>query len=87
MHLKELLASIKVKLDPCFCLPWSEIAVKFRGQRDCHVPVRERFTHKSLVEKNLEGKKWIKKNPTTMSHKHGSVPVGVEQSQVFSLVI
>lgn len=54
VHLKELLASIKVKLDPRFVsLPGSETAVKFRGQRDCCIRVRERFTHKALVERNL----------------------------------
>lgn len=84
VHLKELLTSVKVKLDPRFVsLPGNEIAVKFRGQRDCHIRVWERFIHKALVEKNL-GKK---KKTTKMSHKHGSIPVGVEQFQLFSWVI
>lgn len=66
LHLKELLASIKVKLDPrFFSLSGSDIVVKFRGQRDCHIRVRERFAHKALVKKNLGGEKKKKKKKTS----------------------
>lgn len=83
VHLKELLTSVKVKLDPRFVsLPGNEIAVKFRGQRDCHIRVWERFIHKALVEKNLgEKKKEKEKNNKNESQARlhprgcGAIPV------------
>lgn len=55
VHLKELLASVKMKLDSGFVSSSGrEKVFKVRGQRDRRICVRKRFVHKALVEKNLQ---------------------------------
>lgn len=55
VHLKELLASIKMELDPGFVsISGREKVFKVRGQRDRRVRIRKWFTLKALVEENLQ---------------------------------
>lgn len=77
MHLKELLASVKMKLDPGFVSSsGGEEVLKVRGQRDRRICVRKRFVHEALVEENLQ-----KDIQETVSERRGCSPVGVEQFQ------
>lgn len=55
VHLKELLASIKMELDPGFVsFSGREKVFKVRGQRDRRVCIRKWFTRKAPVEENLQ---------------------------------
>lgn len=54
-HLKELLASIKMELDPGFVsFSGREKVFKVRGQRDRRIRIRKWFTRKAPVEENLQ---------------------------------
>lgn len=79
----------KSEIGPAFCFPPRE-----RNSRQ--VPRAERLSHPCLGEVHSQSSGWEKsggkkkkkkKKTTKMSHKHGSIPVGVEQFQLFSWVI
>lgn len=54
-HLKELLASIKMELDPGFAsFSGREKVFKVRGQRDRRVRIGKWFTFKAPVKENLQ---------------------------------
>lgn len=55
VHLKKLLASIKMELDPGFVsFSGREKVFKVRGQRDCRICIRKWSTRKAPVEENLQ---------------------------------
>lgn len=80
--------SHKSETGPAFCFPPRE-------RNSCQVPRAERLLHPCPGEVHSQSSGWEKSekkinqsiNQPTRSHKHGSIPVGVEQFQLFSWVI